>query len=163
VQPILSANCVTGCHDANNSAGVEGYTITDPKIGTSVTVTFDLSDAPLPAGLAVAAGGGAYSRSYFSMAGPDMEAIEKGGLMIMGNFKTYMKPLDARGSIAIQRVNPTQLFPAPSGTRAFAGQGHLTALGRTELSSQQFYTLILAADMGMNYYARENNPHTNAY
>ena len=163
LQPILNTNCVTGCHDAANSAGVPGYTITDPKTGTMVNVTFDLSDAPLPANLAIAAGGGSFSRSYFSMAGPDMEAIEKGGLMITGNFKTYMKPLDARGSIAIQKLNPTQLFPTPSGTRAFPGQGHLQALGRTDLSPRDFYMFILAADMGQNYYARENNPHVNIY
>jgi Hydrazine synthase alpha subunit middle domain len=163
VQPILSANCVTGCHDANNSANVPGYTITDPKTGTMVNVTLDLTDAALPASLAVAAGGGAYSRSYFSMAGPDMEAIEKGDLMISGTFKVYMKPQDSRGSIAIQKLNPTRLFPAPTGQRAFAGSGHLVEKGRTDLSSRDHYMLILAADMGVNYYARENNPHLNRY
>jgi Hydrazine synthase alpha subunit middle domain len=164
VQPILSANCVTGCHDANNSAGVTGYTITDPVTGTGVEVTLDLSDAPLPASLAMAAGGGAYSRSYFSMAGPDMEAVERGDLVITGTFKKYLLPQDARGSEAITKLNPTKLFPTPdAGVRAFPGTGHLTALGRSELSARDFYMLILAADSGVNFYARENNPRLNRY
>jgi hypothetical protein len=163
LQPIFDANCVTGCHDANNSAGVKGYTITDPMTGASVTWTLNLTGAALPASLAVAAGGGAYSASYFSMAGPDMEAVEKNHLMISGNFQVYMHPEDAHGSPVIQKLNPTQLFPAPSATRAFPGTAHLIDKGKPDLSPQAFYTLILAADMGVNYYARENNPHANIY
>jgi hypothetical protein len=162
VQPILTKNCVEGCHDANNSAGIAGYTITDPVTGTSVSWALNLTGDPLPAGLAVAAGDGAYSASYFSMAGPDMEAIEKANLMISGNFKVYMNPEDAHGSIAIQLLNPTQLFPEPSSTRAFATTPHLVAKGKPDLSSQEFYTLILSAEMGMNFFARENKPATTA-
>jgi len=33
----------------------------------------------------------------------------------------------------------------------------------TDLSPQEFYTLILAADMAVNFFARENNPHLNMY
>jgi hypothetical protein len=163
LQPIFTANCVAGCHDKDNSAGVPGYTLTDPKTGTSASWALNLTGDPLPAAIAMAAGGGSYSASYFSMAGPDMEAVEKGKLMISGNFKVYMNPEDARGSIAIKLLNPTQLFPAPSATRAFAPQAHLLAKGKPDLSSRDFYALILAADMGMSFYARENNPHSNAY
>ena len=163
VQPILTANCVTGCHDANNSAGVKGYTITDPKTGTSVSWALNLTGDPLPAGMAIATGGGSYSASYISMAGLDMEAVEKGHLMISGNYNAYLNPEDARGSIAIKLLNPKQLFPAPSATRAFPGTAHLIAKGKPDLSAQDFYTLILAADMGVNFYARENNPHSAGY
>jgi hydrazine synthase alpha subunit-like protein len=164
VQKIFDANCVTGCHDKNNSAGVAGYTITDPVAGTSVSWTLNLTGDPLPASLSVAAGGGAYSASYFSMAGPDMEAIEKNHLMISGNFQVYMNPENSRGSLAITKLNPTQLFPAANaGVRAFTTAAHLVEKGKPDLSAQDFYTLILAADMGVNYFARENNPHSSVY
>jgi hypothetical protein len=161
VQPILDTNCIA-CHDAANTAGVQGYTIVDPVGGSTISVTLDLTGGPLPASLATVAGG-AFSRSYFSLAGPDIEAIERNNLMIMGNFKVYLKPLDARSSILIQKLNPTQVFPTPSSARAFVGAGHLPSLGRTDLSPLAFYTLILAADMGVNYFARENNPHLGGF
>jgi hypothetical protein len=74
-----------------------------------------------------------------------------------------MNPTDARGSIAIKLLNPKQLFPESPATRAFSTTPHLVAKGQNDLNVQEFYTLILAADMGMNYYARENNPHSDAY
>ena len=78
--------------------------------------------------------------------------------------KVYLNPEDARGSLAIQKLNPTQLFPVPSATRAFPGtMPHLIEQGQADLSSQEFYTLILAADMGVNYFARENNPRLDLY
>jgi hypothetical protein len=82
--------------------------------------------------------------------------------MVTGNYKVYLKPEDARGSLAIQLLNPTQLFPAPSGTRAFPTTPHMSGKG-TDLTPQEFYTLILATDMGVNFYARENNPHASVY
>jgi len=162
VQPIFDAKCIS-CHEGTPGAANPSYTITDPSgVMAPVMWTFDLRGGALPPEMAIAAGGGAYSRSYFSMAGPDMEAIEKAHLMIMGNFKVYMNPEDARGSIAIKLLNPTQLFPAPSATRAFPTTPHMMGKG-TELTAQEFYTLILAADMGVNYYARENNPGLQIY
>jgi hypothetical protein len=163
VQPIFTGSCVTGCHDANNSAGVPGYQIKDAQGNLLASWTLNLTGDPLPAALAVAAGGAAYSASYFSMAGPDMEAIEKNHLTITGTFKVYMNPEDAHGSIVIQKLNPTQLFPVNPGIRAFPGTTpHMQGKG-TDLTAQQFYTLILAADMGVNYYARENNPRLSVY
>jgi hypothetical protein len=163
VQPIFDAKCIS-CHEGTPGPANSSYTITDPSGAMlPVTWTFDLRGGALPPEMAIVAGGGAYSRSYFSMAGPDMEAIERAHLMITGNFKVYMNPEDARGSIAIKLLNPTQLFPAASATRAFATTPHLVAQGRTDLTAQEFYTLILAADMGVNYYARENNPGLSVY
>ncbi len=165
VQPSLAA--CQECHDDNNLAGIAPYTITDPSgVMAPVTWTFNLSPGSLPPALAIAAGGGAYSKSYFSVAGPDMEAIEKAHLVITGNFKTYMRPLDARNSLMIQMLNPTQLFPTPSATRAFPGMGHMAENGigsRPDISSKDHYMLILAFDMGGNYYARENAPGAAVY
>jgi hypothetical protein len=109
-----------------------------------------------------------YSASYFTMAGPDMEAIEKNNLVVTGNFKVYMNPEDSAGSLVIKRLNPTRLFPTPSaGVRAFATTPHSVDSGGyksgRELTATEFYKLILAADMGVNYYARGNNPHDGSY
>ena len=107
-----------------------------------------------------------YTASYFSLAGPDMEALEENGLMITGNFKTYMNPQDARNSDLIKKLNPTKLFPTPdAAVRAFTTSPHSTVgydSGR-ELTATEFYKLILAADMGVNFYARENNPMLDEY
>jgi hypothetical protein len=164
VQPIFDAKCIS-CHDGTPGPANPSYTIVDATTGAVVlTWTFNLKGDPLPASFAVAAGGGAFSSSYFTMAGPDMEALQRGNLMAKG-LKVYLNPEDARGSLAIQKLNPTQLFPVPSSaTRAFPGtMPHLIEQGRADLTPQDFYTLILAADMGVNYYARENNPGLNIY
>jgi Hydrazine synthase alpha subunit middle domain len=163
LQALFDAKCIT-CHGDDNTARIAPYTITDTTgVNPPITWTFNLTGAALPATLGVAAGGGAYSKSYFSMAGPDMEAIEKNHLMISGNFKVYMNPEDAHGSIAIQMLNPTKLFPTPDlAVRAFPHTQHQTDSG-IDLTSKEFYLLILAADMGVNYYARENNPKLKIY
>ena len=162
LQPIFDAKCIS-CHGDDNKAGIAPYTITDPSgVMAPVTWTFKLTGAALPASMAVIAGGGAFSASYFSMAGPDMEAVEKNHLMFSGNYKIYMTPLDAHGSIAIQMLNPTKLFPAVDlNTRAFATTPHLkepAINAAADLTPTEFYLMILAADMGMNYFARENKP-----
>ncbi len=164
LQPIFDQNCVTGCHDANNSAGITGYQIQDAMGNVIADWHLDLSGTKVPAALGVVAGGGAFTASYFSMAGPDEEAIERNNLKIVPPTATvkYMNPLDAHGSKVIQKLNPTQLFPAiDASKRAFSvatNPPHLAALGKTDLTPMQFYLLILAADMGVNFYARENNP-----
>ena len=164
VQPIFDAHCIS-CHNGVPGAANPSYTITDPTGAMPpVTWTFDLTGGALPASMSVVAGGGSFSKSYFTMAGPNMEAIQRNNLMITGDFKVYMNPEDAHGSIVIQKLNPTQLFPVPSkATRAFATAAHLVEQGQPDLSAQEFYTLILAADMGVTFYARENNPGLSIY
>jgi hypothetical protein len=162
LQPIFDQNCVTGCHDAANSANVPGYSILDAMGNKLADWHLDLSGTKVPAALAVVAGGGAFTASYFSMAGPDPEAIERAHLTVVGPLVRYMKPLDAAGSIAIQKLNPTQLFPTVDATKhAFPGSSHLKDKAGKDLTPTQFYLLILAADMGVNFYARENNPMVN--
>ena len=71
---------------------------------------------------------------------------------------------DSRDSLIIQKLNPTKLFPTPDpSVRAFATTPHSQEEGYTELTPTEFYKLILAADMGVNYYSRENNPHSSTY
>jgi hypothetical protein len=167
VQAVFDAHCI-GCHNGTPGPANPSYTITNPTTGVSFTWTFNLTSAPIPAALQAlntrpGSAPQSWSSSYYTVAGPDMEAIEKNNLMISGNFKVYMNPEDARGSELIKTINPTQLFPAPTATRAFSTTPHAQAQSYGELSPQEFYTLILAADMGVNYYARENNPHSNQY
>jgi hypothetical protein len=164
VQPILTAKCVE-CHGNDNKAGIKPYTISDPTGAMApMTWTFNLTGEDLPATAAVRSGPqyGTYSKSYFSMFGPDPEAIERGGLMISGNYKVYMNPQDAHGSLAISKLNPTKLFPTvDQNVRAFANMPHLVEQGRADLTAQEFYTFILSVDMGGQFYARENNPMVN--
>jgi hypothetical protein len=162
VQPIFDAHCIS-CHNGTPGAANPSYTITNPTTGTSTTWTFDLTGRQVTMDFGMGKVE-TFSASYWTMAGPDMEAITRGGLMISGNFKVYMNPEDAHGSIVIQKVNPTQLFPtANAGVRAFTTSPHSADAPYGELSPAEFYTLILAADMGVNYYARENNPHSTQY
>lgn len=167
VQQVFDDNCVS-CHGADNKAGIAGYTISDAMGNVVSTWTFNLSSAPITVNYGTAEGGTpqTYSASYFTAAGPDMEAIEKNNLVITGNFKVYMNPEDSANSILIKKVNPTQLFPRPNAAvRAFATSPHSTVgydSGR-ELTPTEFYKLILAADMGVNYFARANNPHSATY
>ncbi|HEX5063674.1 MAG TPA: hypothetical protein VFV99_30055 [Kofleriaceae bacterium] len=171
IQPVFDAKCVS-CHDGTPSAANPTYQIVDPTTGTMVAqFTFNLTATPV----SIDYGMGEvqeWPASYLSMAGPDMEAIEMGNLMVTGTLpcKTVggqptlqcMEPQNSRDSYVIRLVNPTQLFPTPSTTRAFNTSPH-SSVGYTELTSAEFYKLILAADMGVNYYARENNPMLNRY
>jgi hypothetical protein len=163
IQSIFDNNCL-GCHDSRNLAGVQPYTITDPVAGTSIQWTFNLEGTPLPAAFAEIGGEPAFTASYFSVAGPDMEAIEMGGLMVSGNFKVYASPENARDSIIIKMLNPKKQFPTQTNERAFATNPHMAAVGQsTDLTADEFYQLILNIDMGVNFYARENNPGLSVY
>jgi len=174
IQPVFNANCV-GCHNGVAGPANPTYQIVDPMTGAIVsTFTFDLTNKPVT----IDYGMGdvqEYPASYVSMAGPDMEAIEMGNLMVTGVLpcKTVggqptlqcMEPQNSRDSYVIRLVNPTQIFPSPSGQRAFSTSPHSSVgydSGR-DLTATEFYKLILAADMGVNYYARENNPGLNRY
>ena len=163
LQALFNAKCVS-CHGPDNLAGIPSYTISDPSGMTApITWTFDLSPRLVTMNL----GGvdlGTWPASYITMAGPDMEAISESNLVIAGNFKVYLDPQDARGSLAIQKLNPPIQFPAQSmATRAFPTQPHMAAVGGSELTANEFYSLILAADLGANFYSRENNPQLNQY
>ena len=87
----------------------------------------------------------------------------EGDLIISGNFKVYLNPQDARSSVAVKMLNPVRQFPTQNaGQRAFATTPHMNGKG-TDLTPDEFYALILAADLGVNFYARENNPMLNQY
>lgn len=165
VQPVFDDNC-TNCHGADNQAGMAGWQIVNAMTGAVVLDwTFNLSNEPVTVNYGMGMMDN-YTASYFSIAGPDMEALEENGLMVVGNFKQYMNPQDSRNSELIKLVNPTRIFPTPdANVRAFNTTPHSSVgykSGR-ELTATEFYKLILAADMGVNFYARENNPLVDDY
>ena len=56
-------------------------------------------------------------------------------------------------------LNPPQQFPTQDpAVRAFAGPTHAQSVGFTDLTPDQYYALVLANEMGVNFYARENAP-----
>ena len=160
LQPIFNDNCVS-CHNGQPGDANPTYIVTDGV--TTLSWTFDLRGNALPAEWAELGGDSHFTASYLSMAGPDMEAFEKGNFMIVsGTVKQYLKPENARGSEAIQLLNPMRQFPE-NGDRAFPTTPHLIAKGRPDLSASQMYALILAADNGVSFFSRENNPFLTSY
>jgi hypothetical protein len=173
IQPVFNANCIS-CHNGVAGPANPSYQLVDQMGMVISTITFDLTDKPIT----IDYGMGdvqEYPASYISMAGLDMEALEMGDLMVVGTLPcttvggqptmACMEPQNARNSPVIRKLNPTQMFPSPSGTRAFSTTPHSSVgypSGR-ELTATEFYKLILAADMGVNYYARENNPMMGRY
>jgi hypothetical protein len=162
IQPIFDNKCVS-CHNGQPGAANPTYTLTDGV--QTLSWTFDLRGGALPAEWAELGGGDAgFSASYFSVAGPDMEALEKGGFMVTaGTVKQYLLPEDARNSEMIKKLNPVKQFPTQTSERAFAGNGHMAAQGGTDLTADEYYALILAADNGVSFFSRENNPHRTTY
>ncbi len=165
LQPVFDAKCVS-CHNGIKSAANPSYTITDPVTGLSAEWVFNLKgDAvSLSVGNFMMDG---YSASYLSLAGPDMEAIDKANVVVTGNLKVYIEPLSAKDSLLIQKLNPPKQFPAQDlGTRAWptgTNPPHALAVGQ-ELTADEYYRMILAADMGGNFYSRENRtgePYSN--
>ena len=162
VQPMFDAKCIS-CHNGTPGVANPSYTITDPATGTSVTWTFDLRGTAVPPAFVELGGDAAFTLSYLSMAGLDMEAIEEGNLMITGDYKVYLSPEDARDSDAIKLLNPVEQFPNQNtSVRAFATTPHMQGKG-PDLTADEFYALILAADNGVSFYARENNPGDTSY
>ncbi|HTJ46488.1 MAG TPA: hypothetical protein VL463_30490 [Kofleriaceae bacterium] len=159
LQPLFDAKCVA-CHDGvdRGDGANPSYTLTDPVSGQTATWTFNLKgDAvSLQVGDFMMDG---YSASYLTLAGPDMEAIDKANITVTGNLTIYVKPLDARNSPLMQKLNPIMQYPtADAGVRAWStttNPPHALAKG-VELTPDEYLKLILAADMGANFYSREN-------
>ncbi len=162
LQPIFDAKCIS-CHNGVKGPANPSYTISDPVTGESTEWTFNLKGDPVDISVGKFMIDG-YSASYLSLVGPDPEAIEKAKVMISGTFKIYMRPTDAKGSELLKKLNPVQQFPSQNpAIRAFATTPHSATAGFQELTADEFYRLILSADMGANFYSRENNPDARAY
>jgi hypothetical protein len=72
---------------------------------------------------------------------------------------SYASPEDSRNSRIVKALNPKRQFPTQTSERAFTTTPHQN----NNITSDEFYQLILNIDMGLSFYARENNPGLNAY
>lgn len=159
LQNLFDAKCVS-CHNGTPGPANPSWTISDPMTGASFTWTFDLRGGLATYGIGDEMFSG-YSASHLSLMGPDMMELEDAGLVITGEITTYVEPGNARESLLIQKLNPVQQFPTQNmGVRAFdTGQfpAHAAAVGQ-ELTADEYYLLVLMADLGGQFYSRENAP-----
>ncbi len=160
LQNLFDANC-TSCHNGTAGAANPSWSITDPETGASFSWTFDLRGGTVDYGFGDEMFSG-YSASHLSLMGPDMMELEEAGLVISGDFKIYVEPGNARESALIQKLNPVRQFPVQNmNERAFDVSqfpAHAAAVG-AELTADEYYLLVLMADNGGQYYARENVPN----
>jgi hypothetical protein len=163
LQGVFDAKCIS-CHNGTAGAANPTWTISDPMTGASFSWTFDLRGGEAVYGVGDEMFSG-YSRSHLSLMGPDMMELEDAGLVITGEIKTYVEPGNARESELIKKLNPVQQFPTQSVTGAGAVRAfptsefpaHALAVGQ-ELTADEYYLLVLMADLGGQYYSRENAP-----
>jgi hypothetical protein len=159
VQGVFDRRCVS-CHEGTPGPANPSWTLTDPVTNESFTWTFDLrgGDATYGVGEFMFSG---YSRSHLSLMGPSMRDLEDTDLVLTGDTTRWVDPGSARGSELLRKLNPPQIFPAPDfGKRAFPVAEHAPhALAQgAELTADEYYLLILMADNGGQFYARENAP-----
>jgi hypothetical protein len=165
IQPILDAKCIS-CHDANNSAGVPSYTVTDMTTGTSQTFNFDLTKDHLDITVGEKMTG-AFTKSYISIMGLG-EILGEDTVMITGTVPDLVEPGSAKDSEFIQRLNPMQRFPSvDTNTRAFDGSAmatkHAASHAGITLTPDEMYLFILNIDMGGQFYFRENLDEAGKY
>lgn len=158
VQAAFDAKCI-GCHDGTPGEANPSYTITDPESGQSQTITFDLRGGEATYGFGEDMLTG-YSRSHLTVMGPDMMEIDENNLVITGDFQIYCEPGNARESVLIQKTNMVQMYPAiDEGVLAFPTPRHPEELGQPALSPMENYVVMLACDLGGQFYSRFNAPN----
>jgi hypothetical protein len=162
LQPIFDANCVS-CHDGTPGPANPSYQICDTSTGQCQTLTFDLRGVETAYGFGDAMISG-YTASHLSLLGPDMMELEENGFEIVGDLRVYVRPQNARGSELIQRLNPMRQFPSQNaGDRLFSTTPHLVEQGQADLTPDEMYLLVLMADLGGQFYSRENAPGVIGY
>ncbi len=159
LQQVFDAKCVS-CHNGVAGAANPSWSITDPMTGETFDWTFNLSGDAVDWAIGGEMMSG-YSASHLSLMGPDMMELEEAGLVVTGELTIYIEPSKARDSILIQKLNPVQQFPTQDmNNRAFDTSEfvpHAQAMG-VELTADEYYLMVLAADNGGQFYSRENAP-----
>ncbi len=93
-----------------------------------------------------------------------MGRLEENGLTVTGDLPVYIEPASAQKSLLFQTLNPPQLYPYDPTQRLIPGAAvHPADVGGTELTSDEYYLLILMADQGGQFYSRENAPGGTGY
>jgi mono/diheme cytochrome c family protein len=155
LQPIFDTHCVS-CHNGGGGAANPSWTVSDPEGGGSFSWTFDLRGRMVNAGGVAIFGG--YSASYISLIGLDPELLQRADLVVTGTPPNYVEPQNARESELIRLLNPMQMFPTmDAAVRAFSSTPHGDTHGFA-LTPEEHYLLVLMADMGGQFYSRENKP-----
>ncbi|MEO8878619.1 MAG: hypothetical protein ABI461_23720, partial [Polyangiaceae bacterium] len=156
IQQVLDANC-TSCHDGGPTDPFAGkqysVTRTDPVSGQQTTYTIPylkLTSDPVTVYYDRAVH--TWPVSYVSLFYPSAMMMDMGTEKITGDVPPmWMVPANARGSALIQKLN----VKANDGTTAWATGLHDVEKGKP-LSNDQRKMLILAADLGGQFYARQN-------
>jgi hypothetical protein len=161
LQPIFD-KCI-GCHDGDASKpGNKTFTITDTASGESFTWTFDLRGTVVEYEFGEELMG-SYSASHLSLLAGEMVRMQPPGVEVDGEVPSYVVPSHARDSLVIQKLNPPRLYPSPDpAVRAFDAPTHAEEQGFTDLTPDEYHLLILMADSGGQFYARENSPTVQA-
>lgn len=161
LQPIFDKKCVA-CHDGDASKpGNKSLTLTDEE-GMVQTIVFDLHGdaADYNIGGEMLSG---YSKSHLSMMGFMMGDLIEANITVTGDLKPYMEAGSARTSTIFNKLNPRQIYGDPN-VRFKAGMPtHPKDVGGQELTDNEMYLLIMAADMGGQFYSRENAPGGSGY
>lgn len=159
LQTVFDNKCVS-CHDGTAGAANPTWSISDPMTGETFSWTFNLSGGAADYGVGAEMFSG-YSASHLSLMGPDMMELEEAGLVINGEIKIYIEPSRARDSLLLKKLNPVRQFPTQDmDVRAFDETefpAHAEAMG-VELTADEYYLMVLAADNGGQFYSRENAP-----
>lgn len=190
VQSVLDdAGCATGgCHDGAQSAANPCVSITnDMPAGEPpaepVTWCFDLRGEKIDFTYGMMTGN--YTRSHISMllmsGMTGEEDVEIENLDPARPYQAYMVPQSARDSILIKYMQPEQLYPTRDPSKlAFAGELKVNgeayapshpnestpgfdAATHRALTAEEKYLLIVAADLGGQYYSLENAPGQSGY
>ena len=154
LQPIFDAKCVS-CHNGQPGPGNPSYSVTFGDMSTFAW-TFDLSGRSVD--VMVEKSTYTYSASHISLLGPAQLLEEKVILAQTGSLVGYVEPGAAHSSALIQKLNPMRRYPDVDGNDlAFPGKPqHPADVGGTPLTADEYYLMILMADNGGQFYAREN-------
>ena len=162
LQPIFDAKCVR-CHEGTPGPANKSLTLTD-EVGNVQTVVFDLRGG-VSSGGEISVGGemiSGYSASHLSLLGP-MTLDRDSGVTVTGDLRSAVEPGAARRSMLFQRLNPPQLYGSLR-KRLYPGRPvHPVDVGGEELTLDEYALLILMADMGGQFYSRENAPGQSGY
>jgi len=164
VQKVLDNHQCGSCHNGQPAAYNKFVTLTD-DLGNSQTYYFNLTGGQAN----IAVGGqmiSAYTWSHLSLLGTMTLELEKKGITQTGDMPIYVNPEDAHGSLLFQYLNPKEtingtgrLFCATtdcSKTGLAATVRHPADVGGTALTDDEMSLLILSADMGGQFFSREN-------
>jgi hypothetical protein len=81
------------------------------------------------------------------------------GITVTGDMPNYVNPGDAAHSLLFSKMNPPQLYPYDPSVLFEPGMPvHPADVGGQALTEDEYYLLVLMADMGGQYFSRENAP-----